>query len=101
VYDIPEPLLKSYDHLDLSNNNKRWQEVVRKSRNLVGCEADIYDSVYGPQATNYIKIIKDKRETPKAAIDKNQLALKTGKLTKKVDSCIVGVIIYKNMKNKI
>jgi hypothetical protein len=37
---------------------------------------------------------------PKAAINKNQLALKTIKLTRVVDLRIVGVIIYKKMQQK-
>jgi predicted choloylglycine hydrolase len=57
-----------------SNGNKRWKDVVRKSRNYCACEADEYGSVYGPQATNYVKMIKNKYEIPKAAINKKHLS---------------------------
>ncbi|RIA81097.1 hypothetical protein C1645_837528 [Glomus cerebriforme] len=100
IYDIPETLLKNYKYLDLSSGNKRWKDVVRKSRNYRKCEADKYDCVYGPQATNYVKMIKYRNETPKAAINKNQLALNSATLTEEVDLHIVGVIIYKNMQQK-
>ncbi|CAB4396217.1 unnamed protein product [Rhizophagus irregularis] len=99
IYDIPKSLLKDYQHLDLSSGNKRWKDVVRKSRNFCKCEADVYDSVYSPQVTNYIRMIRNKYEMPKADINKNQLALKSSRLTSAVDLRIVGIIIYK--KNKI
>lgn len=99
IYDIPKTLLKGkeYEHLDLSGGNRRWKDVVRKSLNYCLCEADEYDSVYGPQATNYVRMISHKYETPEAAINKNQLALKSIKLTRLVDLRIVGVIVYKKM----
>ncbi|PKC03160.1 hypothetical protein RhiirA5_424191 [Rhizophagus irregularis] len=66
IYDIPETLLKGkeYEHLDLNNGNKRWKDVVHKSHNYCACEADEYGSVYGPQTTNYVRMIKNKYETP-------------------------------------
>ncbi|GBB85843.1 hypothetical protein RclHR1_01230006 [Rhizophagus clarus] len=90
IYDIPKILLKGKDycHLDLSGNDKKWMNVMRKSRNFCECEADDYDSIYGPQATNYIRMIRNKHETPKEAINKNQLALKYLKLTRLIDSRI-------------
>ena len=47
--------------------SKRWKDVVRESRNSCVCEADVYDSVYGPQATNYVRMIKNKHETPQGS----------------------------------
>ncbi|EXX63562.1 hypothetical protein RirG_151220 [Rhizophagus irregularis DAOM 197198w] len=69
IYDIPETLLKEkeYKHLDLNNGNKRWKDVVHKSCNYCACETDEYGSVYGPQTTNYVRMIKNKYETPKVA----------------------------------
>ena len=51
-----------------------------------------------PQATNYIRMIRNKYETSKADINKNQLALKSGRLTSEVDLRKVGIIIYKKDK---
>ncbi|CAB4390548.1 unnamed protein product [Rhizophagus irregularis] len=95
VYHIPETLLEQHDHLNLSEDHRMWKEVVRHSRNGIRNVVDDYDSAYGPQATNGKKLIDDDKATPKASVDKNQLAIKSGKLSRKIDSQIVGVIIYK------
>ncbi|PKY57088.1 hypothetical protein RhiirA4_477917 [Rhizophagus irregularis] len=81
----------------LGNNedHRMWQEVVRHSRNGIRNVVDDYDSAYGPQATNVKKLIDDNKAILKASVDKNQLAIKSGKLSRKIDSQIVGVIIYK------
>ncbi|GBC44842.2 hypothetical protein GLOIN_2v1794986 [Rhizophagus irregularis DAOM 181602=DAOM 197198] len=78
IYDIPETLLKEkeYKHLDLNNGNKRWKDVVHKSCNYCACETDEYGSVYGPQTTNYVRMIKNKYETPKDSQPNFKLAKK-------------------------
>ncbi|PKC03081.1 hypothetical protein RhiirA5_452304 [Rhizophagus irregularis] len=95
VYHIPETLLEQHDHLNLSEDHRMWKKVVRHSRNGIRNVVDDYDSAYSPQATNGKKLIDDDKATPKASVDKNQLAIKSGKLSRKIDSQIVGVIIYK------
>ncbi|UZO11369.1 uncharacterized protein OCT59_002938 [Rhizophagus irregularis] len=95
VYHIPETLLEQHDHLNLSEDHRMWKDVVHHSRNGIRNVVDDYDSAYGPQATNGKKLIDDNKVTPKASVDKNQLAIKSGKLSRKIDSQIVGVIIYK------
>ncbi|CAB4428353.1 unnamed protein product [Rhizophagus irregularis] len=95
VYHIPATLLEQHDHLNLSEDHRMWQEVVRHSRNGIRNVVDDYDSAYGPQATNVKKLIDDNKAILKASVDKNQLAIKSGKLSRKIDSQIVGVIIYK------
>lgn len=98
VYHIPVSLLDQYSHLDLSEDNKNWKEVVCSSRSGLKCIADDYDSVYGPQATNGTNLLNDVHSTPKESTYKNQLAVKTRKLSKRIDKQIVGVIIYNNKK---
>jgi hypothetical protein len=95
VYDIPKELLLKYDHLDLSQDLKKWKNVVRNSRNGIFNEADDYASIYGPQAENVKTLIKDSKASPCPSSDKNQLALKVRKLTKQVDKQLVGTIIYR------
>ena len=97
VYHIPIDLLKQqFDYLDLSIDHKKWKNVVRVSRNgNKTCEADDYDFVYGPQATNGARLIKEPKATPHPSENKYQLAIKTRKLAKKINSSIIGVIIYK------
>ncbi|GES85584.1 DUF3990 domain-containing protein [Rhizophagus clarus] len=96
VYYIPVTLLEQHDHLDLGEDNNKWKKVVHRSRSGLSNEVDDYDSAYGPQATNGAKLLNDPNLTLKASVGKNQLAIKTRKLSKKVDSNIVGVIIYRN-----
>lgn len=53
----PATLLEQHDHFNLSEDNKRWEQVVRRSRSGLSCEVDDYDSAYGPQATNDEKML--------------------------------------------
>ncbi len=98
LYDIPSMLLEQqHNHLDLSQEHSMWKNIVRRSRNGLYNEADDdYDSVFGTQSENGGELINDRYAKPKQSADKNQLALKTRKLTKKVDLLLKGVIIYRN-----
>ncbi|GBB91529.1 hypothetical protein RclHR1_01890003 [Rhizophagus clarus] len=49
VYNIPNELLQRYNYLDLSQDLKKWEQVVRKSYNGLKNVADKYDLIYGPQ----------------------------------------------------
>jgi hypothetical protein len=98
VYDIPSELLQRYHYLDLSQDLKKWKEVVRKSYNGLKSVADNYDLIYGPQTKNAIGLIKDKKVTPIPSSEKNQLAVKEKKLAEHVDKQLTGIIIYRTLE---
>ena len=91
-------LLVEFSCLDLQQDHERWKTVVRRSRNGLSCDADNYDAVYGPQITNYKRLIKDRNARP---VDKNQLALKGRRLAKRVDKQLIGMIIYRSRNMRI
>jgi hypothetical protein len=72
--------------------------VVRRSHNGLHCDADTnYDSIYGPQTKNARRLLNNINETPISSSDKNQLAIKGRKLTRRVDRQLVGTILYRTV----
>jgi hypothetical protein len=82
---VDELLLVKYRRLDPRQDHNRWKTVVRRPCNGLSCDADNYDTVYGPQIKNYGRLIKDINARPVPDTDKNQVALKERRLARLVD----------------
>lgn len=91
-----DELVSRKDFLDLRNDMKLWQIVVRNNRSNLKNESDKYNFVIGPQAKDGKKLLKNGNMPPKPhSPNQDQLVLKKPKGVNIFNTKLLGVILFK------